>query len=240
VVALPFELALLVVAWRSLYPRWRAFRGGIAARIGLGVTGWAVLMPGVLAVHAGVLLVFAALDWQPTEHPLTQLGELSPFGQALFFAQTCLAAPLVEEILCRGLLLPWAIGARERNAGGPQTPPLVPPVIRPWLVLAFSALRVIESGRIGPAILLATLAAGLGVIWVTVRHGRRHVRGVYATAAFFALIHSNIWPTPIPLFALGLGLGWLAVRTRGVLAPAIVHGLFNAVSAVFVLRGGAG
>jgi CNT family concentrative nucleoside transporter len=48
---------------------------------------------------------------------------------------------------------------------------------------------------------------------------------VYASAALFAVVHSAIWPSPIPLFLLGLGLGWLAVRTRGVLAPAIVHGL---------------
>ena len=33
-------------------------------------------------------------------------------------------------------------------------------------------------------------------------------------------------------------LGWLAVRTNGVLVPVVVHGLFNAVSVVYVLRGG--
>jgi membrane protease YdiL (CAAX protease family) len=59
---------------------------------------------------------------------------------------------------------------------------------------------------------------------------------VYATAAFFALLHP-VWPNPIPLFALGLGLGYLAVRTNGLLVPVLVHGLFNAVSVVFVLRG---
>ncbi len=80
---------------------------------------------------------------------------------------------------------------------------------------------------------------GLAVLWATMRQGKRHIRGVYASAAFFAVIHSAIWPSPIPLFFLGLGLGWLAVRTRGFVAPAIVHGLFNAVSAVFVLRGAA-
>ena len=53
------------------------------------------------------------------------------------------------------------------------------------------------------------------------------------------MIHSNVWPSPIPLFVLGIGLGWLAVRTNGVLAPVIVHGLFNAVSVVFVLRSAA-
>ena len=66
-----------------------------------------------------------------------------------------------------------------------------------------------------------------------------HIRALYVSAAFFALVHSAVWPTPIPLFFLGLGLGWLAVRTRGIFVPVIVHGLFNAVSAVYVLRGAA-
>ena len=39
------------------------------------------------------------------------------------------------------------------------------------------------------------------------------------------------------LFVLGLGLGWLAVWTRGLLVPVLVHGLFNGVSVLFVLRG---
>jgi membrane protease YdiL (CAAX protease family) len=85
----------------------------------------------------------------------------------------------------------------------------------------------------------AVLAVGLAAVWRFVRAGARRTRAVYATAALFALVHST-WPNPIPLFVLGLGLGWLAVRTNGVLVPILVHGLFNAVSAVFLLRGGAG
>ena len=80
------------------------------------------------------------------------------------------------------------------------------------------------------------LTIGLAVLWNGRRHGRRHYRSVYVSAAFFGLVHSGVWPSPIPLFFLGLGLGWLAVRTRGVLVPIVVHGLFNAVSAVYVLR----
>jgi membrane protease YdiL (CAAX protease family) len=79
----------------------------------------------------------------------------------------------------------------------------------------------------------------LAILWLSVRRGKRHARGIYASAALFSLVHSGVWPSPIPLFFLGVGLGWLAVRTRGVLVPALVHGLFNAVSAIYVLRGAA-
>jgi membrane protease YdiL (CAAX protease family) len=75
--------------------------------------------------------------------------------------------------------------------------------------------------------------------WVMARRmtrNRRTVGAVYASASLFALVHSSVWPSPIPLFVFGLGLGWLAVRTRGALAPAIVHGLFNTVSVLFVLK----
>jgi membrane protease YdiL (CAAX protease family) len=81
------------------------------------------------------------------------------------------------------------------------------------------------------------LAVGFAVLWRFHRTGARRARAVYATAALFAVVHSSVWPNPVPLFVLGLALGWLAVRTNGVLVPVIVHGLFNAVSVAFVLRG---
>ncbi|HEX3314741.1 MAG TPA: CPBP family intramembrane glutamic endopeptidase [Gemmataceae bacterium] len=52
---------------------------------------------------------------------------------------------------------------------------------------------------------------------------------IVGTAMFFALVH-NAWPTPIPLFFLGLVLGWLAFRTQSLVPSIVVHGLFNLVS----------
>jgi membrane protease YdiL (CAAX protease family) len=105
--------------------------------------------------------------------------------------------------------------------------------------MAIAVLYSGASGKLGPVVFAGVLTLGLALLWGVVRHGRRHYRAIYVSAAFFALVHSGVWPTPIPLFVLGLGLGWLAVRTRGILVPVIVHGLFNAVSAVYVLRGAA-
>jgi membrane protease YdiL (CAAX protease family) len=87
----------------------------------------------------------------------------------------------------------------------------------------------------GPVLFALGLVAGWLVLRQATRN-RRTVGSVYASASLFAVVHSAVWPSPIPLFILGLGLGWLAVRTRGPLAPAIVHGLFNVVSVLFVLR----
>jgi membrane protease YdiL (CAAX protease family) len=56
------------------------------------------------------------------------------------------------------------------------------------------------------------------------------VRAIVGTAALFANFHANVWPTPVALFVLALGLGWLAYRTQGVVAPTIMHILFNTVA----------
>ena len=58
------------------------------------------------------------------------------------------------------------------------------------------------------------------------------IRAIVGSAALFACVHSNVWPTPIPLALLGVALGWLAVRTQSVAGPIVVHMLFNTVAFV--------
>jgi membrane protease YdiL (CAAX protease family) len=241
VVALPIQLTFLAISARLLYPTWNPYPRSLAFRfLPVAVLAWAFLTPLILLFHAGVLQIFTAFEMKPDEHPLAKFGGESLVEQVLFMLQACVAAPLIEEILFRGILLPWTIGARERGPGLMAAPPIAPTAFRPWLVMSLAVLITAASGKIGPIVFAAVLTGGLAILWVTVRHGKRHVCGVYASAAMFAMVHSAVWPSPVPLFLLGLGLGWCAVRTRGVIVPAIVHGLFNAVSAVFVLRGGAG
>jgi membrane protease YdiL (CAAX protease family) len=61
---------------------------------------------------------------------------------------------------------------------------------------------------------------------------------VFGTALLFASIHSAVWPTPVPLFVLGLALGVLASRTGSLVGPIVLHALFNAVTCVTLLVGG--
>ena len=259
VIALPIQLSLLTLVRFALYPAWYPFRASAASSsiphpsavsrrsfglilcrvIALGVLVWLVLTPLIHLLNSLVTITFTLLDLPVEPHPLIKLAGGSAREHVLFVAEACVAAPIIEELLFRGLLLPWIIGARERNSGGMVAQTLYPPSARPLVVMAVAALYSAGTGKLGPVVFAGVLTLGLGVLWLTARRGRRHARAIYTSAAFFGLVHSSVWPSPIPLFALGLGLGWLAVRTRGFIVPAIVHGLFNAVSAVYVLRGAA-
>jgi membrane protease YdiL (CAAX protease family) len=60
---------------------------------------------------------------------------------------------------------------------------------------------------------------------------------LFGTSALFGAIHSNVWPSPVALFVLALGLGWLAWRTRSLAGPMLLHGLFNGIACVALLLG---
>lgn len=230
--ALPLQLGALAVAWPTLHPKWRpSATGSVAGRVALAVVAWCALAPSVLLLNAVVNAVSQLLDLPPEEHALTKLGGRPLLDQVLLAVEACVSAPLREEILIRGLLLWWCVG-RLRVRGDVS----LPPGARPWVVMAVATALAATGGRWQPLAFAAVLAVGLGVLCVVTRTGARRARAVYATAAFFALMHP-VWPNPLPLFALGLGLGYLAVRTNGLLAPVLVHGLFNAVSVAFVLWG---
>jgi membrane protease YdiL (CAAX protease family) len=230
--ALPFQLALIVLARRTLYPAWAGpqRRPLVAAQLVLAAVAWAVLTPAVLVFNQLALYLFSVLGGSPEVHPLAGLTGPRPLlDQILFLFRACVAAPLVEELLFRGALLPWLIGGRHRA---------VVTVVLGVTVAGFLVYQPDSPAEVatrGPVLFAVALAAGYAVLVRAFQRKARTVGAVYASAGVFAVVHSTVWPSPVPLFALGLGLGYLAVRTRGVLVPAVVHGLFNAVSALFVL-----
>jgi membrane protease YdiL (CAAX protease family) len=65
--------------------------------------------------------------------------------------------------------------------------------------------------------------------------GTADARALFGTALLFAMRHANVWPTPIPLFVLALGLGYIAYRTRSLVPSILWHSLFNAVNFVPLL-----
>ena len=231
--ALPLQLVMLLVARFAMHPRWRIkATGSVAGKVALAVAAWCVLTPVVMLVNAAVNAASQQLDLPPETHALAKLGNRPLLDQVLLALEACVGAPLREELLVRGVLLWWCVGRMKVPGAGVSAFTGA----RPWFVMLAATACAANGGRWQPVAFAAVLAVGLGVLWRVKRTGARRARAVYATAAFFALMHS-VWPNPLPLFVLGLGLGYLAVRTNGLLVPVLVHSLFNAVSVAFVLRG---
>ncbi|MGP1347520.1 MAG: lysostaphin resistance A-like protein [Phycisphaerales bacterium] len=67
-----------------------------------------------------------------------------------------------------------------------------------------------------------------------------HLRWAAITIAAiaFALVHAGIaaWTAMPSLIALAIALGWLRIRTGGIIAPIIVHAAFNAMNLALALR----
>lgn len=51
----------------------------------------------------------------------------------------------------------------------------------------------------------------------------------------FALAHMTVWPTPIPLFVLSLGIGYVYSRTRSWAACAAMHATFNEINLLMLV-----
>jgi membrane protease YdiL (CAAX protease family) len=226
-----------------------------AANIVLGYFGWLVITPLAFGIF---MLAVVLLSPNPDKHPLMDLGPYAGLRELIVFGfQAALFAPMLEELLFRGVLLPWLLQRPTRESGRDF---IVAPGFRPHIIYAVALLlclqspalmEALQSGRwdqVLPALsscffLLALVPFYLllplsGRLRSWSRLSAHALRACLASAALFAAIHANVWPSPIPLFVLGLGLGWLAIRARSIVPCIIVHALFNGVAVVYLLVGG--
>lgn len=205
--------------------------------LGLASLIWLAVTPLVFGVgYLATLAYFWLMGTKPESHPLQQLAEQSPtlMDGILIGLSALVAAPIFEELMFRGVLQPWL---SQREWGGHLGMGLSA-FIGVWTTITnFQKNQTIDLG-----IIVANLSPILFVLamvppylsmdrilkrWILDRNG---TRGIFATALLFGMVHSSIWPTPIPLFVLGLGLGFLSYRTRSLLAPILLHSMFNVVA----------
>jgi membrane protease YdiL (CAAX protease family) len=179
--AFPVQVALIFLTLWNVH-RARPFQIGIhtnrlSANVILGYLGWLVLTPSALAVE--VLTVWCYTQWtgsppKPNEIVKVLESSQSVLVWALFWFLAVVAAPVLEELMFRGLVQGWLLSF---------------PLVRPAVAIAMAS-----------------------VLW----------SGLHP------------WPDPVPLFVLGLGLGWLAWRTRSLIGPMVLHALFNTVACLTV------
>ncbi|HEY8505143.1 MAG TPA: CPBP family intramembrane glutamic endopeptidase [Gemmataceae bacterium] len=241
--AFPFYVAaVLAMAGQSgggRLPPPFAPSGRLRADLALGYLGWLTLTPAVFLIYAVAL---AVLQWvfqsPPEQHPLTLLiPGAGPAELVLLGLEIVLLAPVREEFLFRGLLLPALLkhplrchvcyAAALALALGTRTGALLEALGgRDW------------AGALGPAAPALFVLALLPLYLALPRRGDNAALAVFSSAVLFATFHSGVWPSPVPLFVLAAGLGWLTYRSQSLVPAVVVHGLFNAVSGVFLLLGG--
>lgn len=172
----------------------------------------------------GLVLQYEAAQ----KHPIQELLEsgAGTFTWSVFVLGALILAPAFEELFVRGIVQPWMVRF-------PQAADLGLVISLIWAVV----LGVSEGGG-RPLLFLGIVGPGYIAFeffsrrWIP-RRGA--ARAIYASSLFFAAMHAGVWPTPIPLFVLSLGLGFLAYRTQSILGPIVAHGLFNAVSALMLI-----
>jgi membrane protease YdiL (CAAX protease family) len=256
-------LPLLVVAWWVIIgasdgARPEQLGGTVRAwrrETVLGVVAWLALAPTVYLVNLVTLLIYGALyGSQPPDHPLLELLRRQGSSHAvavLILVESVVVAPIREELFFRGILLPWLCRHPRGGALGFGWALLAGVVLRSAAVTEAGGARTLNLAA--PAVLVALLIpvawglsdrlgrpdAAMRLWWLAPlanpERRRRAVLGLFGSAVLFANVHSAVWPTPIALLPLGLGLGWLQLRTQRLLAPIVTHALFNAVACVDML-----
>ncbi len=265
---LPLQAAVVLVALRLVHGAGPRDIGLMPARAVqdtvVGYLAWLVLTPLALVVYWVVVLV------------LGQQKHQLPFEPFLIVFVTVLAAPVWEELLFRGLLLPW-----QTHRGGEAQLAVAAAALMVAVAYLLSTTR--DGTNPGPVLFVLAMLPGYALIpylhrrprdepappsepgqrttseetirerreqgsslppvppdWAErLRHrwegylqlaeqpGVNALLAIYGNGLLFATFHAGAWPSPIPLFLLGVGLAWLAHRTQSLVAPIVTHALFN-------------
>ncbi len=235
--------------------------GTVAPNIVSGYLTWLLVTPAAFSVFAIANIAHSSLTHRPPDrHPLTVLGDgAGNVEWALFVMQTVIIAPMLEELVFRGILLPWLC---QKRAAVPESPFVVIPRHRSPLILGLAvavallfhvdgvqkAIEDRDRGELVAHLIPGAFFVSLIPIYLILPRFRRlhrhlrvrspqHSQAILASSALFAAFHASVWPSPVPLLVLAVGIGYLSVRTQSLIGPVVVHAMFNAVSASLLLMG---
>jgi membrane protease YdiL (CAAX protease family) len=203
-----------------------------AWNLAAGVLFFVAITPPVYAVnYVAERLVTKVSHQEPIKHPFDEItqqveskAEWILVGLAVLFV-----APVYEELFFRGVLQGW-LSQRAWGSLGAFLIALFLSILFRWSPLQ-SAWTIRDWANLVQELqpLGFVLATGPALLMIH-RQKRPKVAGaLYGSGLLFAIAHTGVWPSPIPLFFLGLGLGWLAQRSQSLVGPIMVHSLFNAV-----------
>ncbi len=203
------------------------------ADLWIAYLGWLVLTPTVLIIFALSLQIWPAKEYQEVELLLRFRPGFASW--LLSVASTMILAPVFEELFVRGVLQRWM-------TANPRVADIV--LLSVLFTAIFTGVSTQSEKGMSPAVGAVVLRVTVGSGYILFERMTRRwlprpgaARSIYSASLIFAGMHP-VWPTPIPLFFLSLGLGYLAYRTQSLIVPIVVHSLFNATSllALIVMR----
>jgi membrane protease YdiL (CAAX protease family) len=201
-----------------------------------GVVGVLVLSPIVFAAFWLLQRLYGQGGVE--RHALETIAQqpLFPSEWLLLLITAMIAAPVREELTFRGVLQPW-LAARPWGGLVAMLGALALAVLYRWdrMLAAWPQGVGALAEAATPALVVLALLAVHGLVWRCSR--TPEAPAIFGTAVLFSFIHTGVWPTPIPLLVLALGLGLLAQRTRSLVGPIVLHSLFNGISCVQLLLG---
>ncbi len=241
--ALPLRLAIALYLVRTLGKLGPADLGltthRLARNLLLGLVGTLLLAPLVYAIQLPAEWLFRELSGAPVEeHQVTILARhgLLPAEWVLLVAAVLLAAPLWEELFFRGLVQPWVL------AYPPGGPILMGLTVALGVAWRWDHVRPALEASNPRAILIelapALTALALVPVYLFLRHRIRSpvAAGIFASAVLFGWFHARVWPSPLALTVLAIGLGILARRSRSLVGPIALHAAFNGVACLVLVR----
>jgi membrane protease YdiL (CAAX protease family) len=229
-------LALLPLNGAHLYQLGLSGRR-LGRNVIVGVCTWCALTPLVISLNDVLEGLWKAWVTVPTPHPLTELSQAHPLpiDWILLAGSALVLAPLLEELLFRGVLQPWfASHPRGGDVAMLASLGLAAMVTSPAVGEAWKQ----GSWRDGlialaPVLFVLAMVPGYQVLVSALRW--RTAGAIYATGLLFGIAHASVWPTPVSLFLLGVGLGIVAYRTQSIIPSVVCHALFNSVGLVLLL-----
>jgi membrane protease YdiL (CAAX protease family) len=205
-----------------------------------GVMGCLIILP-----VTSVLMILLSRFMKATPHQLMEALKSDSSGTMALLAlfSAVVAAPLLEEMLFRGVLFGWLTKLAEprpvaASVSSPPLPdesaaPVIPPPddpTNPYLApdpslenpYAEQEVPPFEASRLSG---WGTLS-GLPFAWAMPN---------VVTSLIFAGLHFQQWPAPIALFPLSLLLGYLYKRTGSLFTSIAMHATFNGINMAFLL-----
>ena len=205
--------------------------------LGLACLSWLATTPVVFGInYLATVAHFGLTGSKPEPHPFARLAEESPtlLNGILIGVSTLIVAPIWEELMFRRVLQSWLT---QREWGGLLGIGLSFVIGLSAVITGFQDFHdsdfMLVVAKLSPILFILVMLPGYFYgdrflqRWIP---DQKVFRGIYANALLFGMVHSTTWPSPIPLFGLGLGLGFLAYRTQTLMGPILVHSLFNAVT----------